>query len=629
MATANPQNLADYGLEPLDEEQEWLAVSAALEGLDIQLIRLPQPCTLAAIAEALADGCHILHFTGHGMFDGTSAMLMMADDDNNVRAVADTEFAEMLARQLADSAWASEEKLRLVFLASCETATRSPADAFRGCAPQLVTAGVPAVVAMQDLMPVEPARSFSRTFYRRLLEHGVVDLAANQARAQLLSAGQPGATIPVLFLRLANGELLGRRGQILGDEAASFWRTLLDNIYDGECTPFLGRGVTRDLFPSGEELARRLTEEYNYPFLDQDNLPRVAQFVGTVDNRNLRKKLIAALVDGFKTRMALAPDRADRRKTLSAIIEESGWSTNVHTVLETEIHHQLADLDLPLYITTNFDNFMTLALHAAGRQPRRVAIDWHAGAQRDAARPHYDLTPPPGVDEPVVLHLFGSDEDLLSMVLTEDDYLDYLARIAQDYEYLLPTSVNEALASTTLLFLGYRLEDIDLKVILRGLLTNLDLERWGMLHVAVQIESSVVDKDKQEEVTRYFQRYFGNSKIDVDRGSTQQFVADLHSLLAGGTEWLSAKHLLPAHRLHPDSIQASIRTLGLTPSRATNSASFWTRRRKSPIDIVGHRAACVCSSTHRPVPARRRFCRPRSSPSWRHARRFDRCRLVG
>ena len=115
------------------------------------------------------------------------------------------------------------------------------------------------------------------------------------------------------------------------------------------------------------------------------------------------------------------------------------------------------------------------------------------------------------------------------MVLTEDDYLDYLARISRDYEYLLPTSTQEALAASTLLFLGYRLEDLDLKVILRGLLTNLDLERWGMLHVAVQLEDPVVEQAQVDEITRYFQKYFANARIDVYWGSTTQFVNELHA----------------------------------------------------------------------------------------------------
>jgi hypothetical protein len=117
------------------------------------------------------------------------------------------------------------------------------------------------------------------------------------------------------------------------------------------------------------------------------------------------------------------------------------------------------------------------------------------------------------------------------MVVTQDDYLDYLATISRNHEYMLPTSVHEALASTTLLFLGYRLEDLDLKVIMRGLLTNLDLERWGMLHVAVQLDvpRAEASEAKNQEVIRYFQKYFSKSKIDVYWGSTQQFVADLYT----------------------------------------------------------------------------------------------------
>ena len=78
------------------------------------------------------------------------------------------------------------------------------------------------------------------------------------------------------------------------------------------------------------------------------------------------------------------------------------------------------------------------------------------------------LSPPPSADNPVVLHLFGTDQDPASMVLTEDNHLDYLARISHDQEIFLPASVNALLAKNTLLFLGYRLEDLDLKVILRA-----------------------------------------------------------------------------------------------------------------------------------------------------------------
>jgi hypothetical protein len=382
---------------------------------------------------------------------------------------------------------------------------------------------------MQDLVPIDTARAFASTFYRQLIQHGQVDVASNEARSAVLTERLPGASLPVLFMRLRSGALFGERGQILGERAESFWEILLDNIAEGACTPFLGPGMTHGLLPDHGEISHILASDYHYPFPDSDRLPRVAQFVGTLDNRRLRRDVVRLFATGFKRYIGQKPRPEDRNLELSKIIEDVQWSALSRELNESEIHHQLADLDLPLYITTNFDNFMTLALKAKGRTPRRETIAWREALKKDAARPHYDLESPATVAEPVVLHLYGTDEDLLSLVLTEDDYLDYLARLARDHEYLLPTSVNAALASTTLLFLGYRLEDLDLKVIMRGLLTHLDLERWGMLHVAVQVEASQVDEAKQTEVSRYFQKYFGDSRIDVYWGSTQQFVADLHA----------------------------------------------------------------------------------------------------
>lgn len=553
VAIATPVNLKDdFCLEPIDADQEWNLLKDATAGLDVQLERFPplspsssvletrdsdmlrrdaksNSCTLVNIERKLKEGFHILHFIGHGAFKDGKAVLYLADDDNNVRLAHDREIAEMLARQLAEISQRADDKLRLVFLSSCSTAKRSPADAFKGLAPKLVAAGVPAVVAMQAPVPMVTAQTFATVFYRRLLQHGQVDLACNEARSALLTANLPGATIPVLFMRLRNGQLLGQRGQILGDRAGSFWDTLLPNIKEHLCTPFLGPGVTADLLPSPTELARELAAKCHYPFPATLSLPRVTQFWSTTDNRRPRMEAIAALVSRFKSRMGLPSDLAGSVRSLSEIAEITAWSDRSQEQFESEIHHQLADLDLPLYVTTNFDNFMTLALQARVGQARRATVAWREKVRREAGQPRYSLNPPPSSTNPVVMHLFGVDDAPLSMVLTEDDYLDYLACISKDYEYLLPTDVYDALASTTLLFLGYRLDDLDLKVILRGLLPNLDLQRWDMLHVAVQVESSAVDQATQDEVTAYFQKYFAKSRIDVYWGSTQQFVADLHS----------------------------------------------------------------------------------------------------
>ncbi len=222
VAIANPDGLAGLNppLDPSDVQAEWQALSRALQavaGTAVEAVLLPEPCTLQRLAEELRRGRHhVLHLVCHGMAGSPAgspapAALFLAGDRNEVARVRDTELAEQLALQLADGAPDDEGRLRLVFLASCQTARRSAYDAFRGAAPRLVAAGVPAVLAMQDNVGVAAAREFAAAFYRRLLEHGQVDLAANQARRWLLAGAEAGnrlqIAVPALFLRLRDGRL--------------------------------------------------------------------------------------------------------------------------------------------------------------------------------------------------------------------------------------------------------------------------------------------------------------------------------------------------------------------------------------------------------------------------------------
>lgn len=208
VAIANPKNLKAMGLGVIDVDLEWKSIQGATTSSNLELDLLSEPCTLSKLVAKAAEGFHILHLVCHGAYsesDGKAA-LFMADEDNRVQIVKDHELADALRNHLPTVK--DKDKLRLVFLASCETATRSPADAFRGLAPQLVNAGVPVVLAMQDLVPVETARDFAGTFYQQLLQHGQVDLASNQARAHVSASRLPGSAIPVLFMRLPKGQML-------------------------------------------------------------------------------------------------------------------------------------------------------------------------------------------------------------------------------------------------------------------------------------------------------------------------------------------------------------------------------------------------------------------------------------
>lgn len=162
---------------------------------------LSEPVTLDRLEAELRNGYHILHFIGHGAFSTKTqqAALYLQDANGNAQRVIDDDFAGMLNRLASPP--------HLVVLAACQSAQQSMKAAFSGLGPKLVQIGVPAVIAMQENVTVLTARQFAATFYQRLLAHGTVDLAMNEARGTLITHGRFDAAVPVLFMRLPDGRL--------------------------------------------------------------------------------------------------------------------------------------------------------------------------------------------------------------------------------------------------------------------------------------------------------------------------------------------------------------------------------------------------------------------------------------
>ena len=200
---SNPSDLADkYGLSPANVSTETSLLHAAV-GSAAHLDFLSVPITLARLEGELQQGYHILHFIGHGAFNEKKqqAALYLQNDDGTTTRVLDDDFAGMLKRLAAPP--------QLIVLAACQSAQQAQTQAFSGLGPKLVQIGIPAVVAMQDNVTMLTARQFGAKFYRRLLEHGTVDRAMNEARSTLITNGRYDAAVPVLFMRLKDGRLWG------------------------------------------------------------------------------------------------------------------------------------------------------------------------------------------------------------------------------------------------------------------------------------------------------------------------------------------------------------------------------------------------------------------------------------
>jgi len=205
VAIASPKNLDTYNLAPIDVKIEQEIMTNATAGLSANQLKkefLIDFSTLANLQHALKKGYHLVHIVAHGFFSHKSkeSALYLVKENNEVDIVKASEFAAMI-KQL-------HPKPRLIFLSSCQTANQVSAQAFRNFAHQLIEAGVPVVVAMQENVAMQTARAFAHTFYQELLAHGQVDLASNRARSHLLTKRLSGCSIPVLFSRLVDGRLL-------------------------------------------------------------------------------------------------------------------------------------------------------------------------------------------------------------------------------------------------------------------------------------------------------------------------------------------------------------------------------------------------------------------------------------
>jgi hypothetical protein len=119
------------------------------------------------------------------------------------------------------------------------------------------------------------------------------------------------------------------------------------------------------------------------------------------------------------------------------------------------------------------------------------------------------------------------------LVITEDDYMEFLIRVAED-KSLVPPPVRAALTDSALLLLGFNLRDYDVRVLLRTLVSREGAQRlYRYTHVAAQVDPSA-DVLSPERARRYLERYFGKFRqppIDIYWGTVDEFAADLSAVL--------------------------------------------------------------------------------------------------
>jgi len=203
---ASPRDLVPLNVKAEVEALQGVVKPLVEEGL--LAWEILRPPTVQALREHLLDHpCHILHFIGHGGFDGEEGYLALEGAQRRTKRLDARELKVLF----------SNTPVRLAVLNACLTARDAvgqspgvPGRLYLGVAPALVDAGLLAVVAMQFSLSDEGARVFAQDFYRMLARRRPVDEAVDQARvAMMLELGLECRdwVAPVLFLRGSTGEL--------------------------------------------------------------------------------------------------------------------------------------------------------------------------------------------------------------------------------------------------------------------------------------------------------------------------------------------------------------------------------------------------------------------------------------
>ncbi len=284
------------------------------------------------------------------------------------------------------------------------------------------------------------------------------------------------------------------------------WDNLVYFIKEGQCTPFLGAGASVDCIPTASDIAKKWAKQHQYPLNDPEDLARVTQYIAVKNGTSLLTKTELAKI----CRKAKNPDFSD----------------------SSQIHRVLADLDFPLYITTNYDDYMYQALarsdQARKKNPKRDLYPWFQYLADNhkpvlAESEHYT----PNRDNPLVYHLHGYEMIPRSMVLTEDDYLNFLVWMTKE-RAKLPAPIITALADTVLLFIGYSHSNINFRVLFRAIIESVPSQAT-MPSVAVQLPP-VGTNIQRKRIQDYLQKYYAAQhglKVSVYWGTAQEFAVEL------------------------------------------------------------------------------------------------------
>jgi hypothetical protein len=294
------------------------------------------------------------------------------------------------------------------------------------------------------------------------------------------------------------------------------------------------------------DLSELWAEELGYPLQESRNLARVAQYNKVISQDTFQEKMrfltflkesILDLAEKYDPSvqdgvLRLRQEYRSNNLSFADIVTELDYPRYSDRPDPLRV---LARFRLPIYVTTSYFDFIERALKAEGAAKVRTQFClWNIEESQvePEMRPDPNYTPTP--EEPLVYHLFGLERYPQSLVLSEDDYLDFLLALAKDFDtekHLLPLKLRGRLEECSLLLMGFRLADWEFRVLFRGLINLLHgglRDAHKSYSIAIQLNPRYQEPVADEVAARqYLKRYFEKSRFQVIWMSTDRYI---HSL---------------------------------------------------------------------------------------------------
>ena len=302
------------------------------------------------------------------------------------------------------------------------------------------------------------------------------------------------------------------------------YQSLVQLIRSGNLLPIISGEALEDIVMMGHDaLVERYAKAIDYPLQDRGELHKMAKYQSLI-KRYKDQDLKTEYLDTVATYLSELAESSGtpKDKIAEAINQAAGLKVSDFARLlgfprlsggGTNPLEILANLPLSIFITTTPYTFMEEALRNAEKKPETEFCRWHSGLDSIASifapggnAPDYQPTD----KRPLVYHLYGLDKHEDSLVLTEDNYLDFLMEVSQGQGKDVDpvhSVVKLALQSKALLLMGFSLSSWSFRALYRGLIKPMPAARRYQGYCCLQLVPNEDEKRYYESYLRQEERF--------------------------------------------------------------------------------------------------------------------------